>query len=80
MVKKAPAFPPTNYAADEARKSLLGKKVILVRALTGEELNGLDWQYDADLAIVLVFDDGTLVLPMRDPEGNGAGFLDIQKA
>jgi hypothetical protein len=79
--KKAPAFPPTNYHADEVRKNLLGKKVTLVRALTGEELEDLCWgRYEADQAIVIVFDDGTMVLPMQDPEGNGAGFLEIQSA
>ena len=58
--------------------SLVGKTVALVRPLTKSESSMLAWEYDYDReAFVIVFTDGTAVIPMRDPEGNGSGFLAI---
>lgn len=58
---------------------LVGKCVEKVRALLPEEYDALGWdQAGGDFPVVIVFTDGTLVVPARDPEMNGAGFLHLQ--
>ena len=51
---------------------LKGRKIVDVRYLGDDELKLLDWN---QRAIVLQLDDGTLIFPSRDDEGNGAGAL-----
>ncbi|MDA0345364.1 MAG: hypothetical protein O3C54_05320 [Proteobacteria bacterium] len=58
--------------AKEADKYLLGRKIIGTRYLTDEEVEGLGW-YNS--AIVLILDDGTLIFPSCDDEGNNAGAI-----
>lgn len=65
----------SHFYADEA-KQLIGKKVVDVVPLSNADKEQLMWDdYSGDSAIAIVFDDGTLVIPMRDDEGNGAGVL-----
>lgn len=67
------------YYADEA-KVLIGKKVVAVRPMNPEELALFYWEdYNSDSAIVIIFDDGTAIIPMQDAEGNGSGVLAIEK-
>lgn len=62
----------------EALKPLVGRKIVGVRPFLSEELDYFYWGGpDADYAVVLMLDDGTQVVPMRDPEGNGSGFLEV---
>lgn len=62
----------------EALKPLVGKRLVGVRAFDPEELDHFYWGgHDAHYAVVLTFDDGTQVVPMRDPEGNGPGFVEV---
>jgi len=49
-----------------------GKKVVRVRYLTAAECQTMGWD---EAPLVLQFDDGSLLFPSRDPEGNGAGCL-----
>lgn len=58
--------------AKEADKYLLGRKIIGTRYLTDEEVEMLGW-YNS--AIVLILDDGTLIFPSCDDEGNNAGAI-----
>lgn len=68
------------YYADEA-KVLVGKKVVLVRPMRPEEITLFGWEdYNSEHAIVILFDDGTAIIPMQDPEGNGSGVLAIERA
>lgn len=53
---------------------LIGRTIINVREMTKEELDEMDWYGSAT---VLVLDDGTEIVPSRDPEGNGPGTLFI---
>ena len=53
-----------------AERALLGKKVTQVRYLTESEVKDQGWY---NHGIVIVFDDGTFLLPMQDDEGNGPG-------
>ena len=68
------------YYANEA-KVLVGKRVVLVRPMKAEEIELFGWEdYNSEHAIVIVFDDGTAIIPMQDPEGNGSGVLAIERA
>lgn len=64
------------YWNEHARINLLGKKIVGVRYITQEEANNLGWN-SRSLAIQL--NDGTLIYPSMDDEGNNAGALFGQK-
>jgi hypothetical protein len=55
-----------------AEGHFLGKKIVAVRYLTDKEQESLGWDQSA---VVLQLDDGTLIFPSQDDEGNGAGAL-----
>lgn len=56
--------------------NVVGKKLLKVRPLTDSELHIFGWdEYDGESAIVLIFEGGHALIPARDPELNGAGFL-----
>jgi hypothetical protein len=57
-----------------AIEELKGKKIVKVRYMTGKESSDMGWGYKGR-AIVLILDDGTMLLPSVDPEGNGPGVL-----
>ncbi len=60
--------------------SLVGKTVKEVRPLTERECEMFAWDFQfEDYAMVVVFTDGTCVIPSQDPEGNGAGFLFVER-
>ena len=52
---------------------LLNRQIVKVRWMTKKEQKATGW--DGDRAIVLELDDGTLIFPSRDDEGNGPGAL-----
>ena len=53
-------------------KPLIGRKIVAIRYLTEEEMQDAGWhQY----CIVIQLDDGTLLWPSMDDEGNGAGAM-----
>lgn len=56
---------------------LIGRKIVDVRAMFPEEMDLFDWS--GELGAVLTLDDGTMFIPMRDPEGNAPGTLMVQK-
>lgn len=51
---------------------LLGKKIVAVRYLNDEEMQTLGWE---TRCVVIQLDDGNLIFPSCDDEGNGAGAL-----
>ena len=55
-----------------ASNLLLGRKIVLVRYLTNEEMEDMGWHCRC---VVIQLDDGTLILPSSDDEGNSAGAL-----
>ena len=67
-----PIKDPEKYWTGLAKKNLVGRKIVSVRYLSDEELETLDWY---DKAIVIQLDDGSIIFPSRDDEGNGAGAL-----
>lgn len=54
---------------------LVGRLIKSVRYLTPQEVEGLGWQVST---AVLELDDGTLIYPSQDDEGNDAGTFFLQ--
>lgn len=65
-------MPDEKYWVDYAKKNLEGKKIVSVRYLTDEETKNMGWD---EKALVIQFDDGSIIFPSADDEGNGAGAL-----
>ena len=57
---------------DAASKLLKGKKITEVRYLSKKEARDLGWNRRS---IVLQLNDGTVIYPSRDDEGNDGGAL-----
>ena len=53
----------------------IGKTIATIRPMTKKEVEDMAWSYDYDEAFVIIFTDGSALIPSQDPEGNGAGFL-----
>ena len=62
---------------EHARQHLQGRTIVQVEYMEDEEARDLDW---SELPLVLTLDDGTVLVPMRDDEGNGAGAVSCQKS
>ena len=58
--------------AKEAADKLVGRRIVAVRFMTKEEVKDCAW---FSAAVILKLDDGTMLYPMADDEGNGAGAL-----
>ena len=65
-----------NYWIEKAQSVLLNRKIIEVRYINEEEMETLGWY---KRAVVFLLDDGTIVYPSQDDEGNNAGALFYQK-
>ena len=61
-----------SYWTEVAAKQLLGKKIVRVRYLSQTEAEELGWN---ERPVVIQLDDGNLIYPSIDDEGNGAGVL-----
>lgn len=57
---------------DIASKQFLGKKIVAVRYMSQEEADEMGWD---SRPVVLQLDDGNILFPSRDDEGNDAGAL-----
>lgn len=60
------------YWTGIAQAQLLGRKIVQVRYLSHEEADDLGWY---ERCVVIQLDDGNLILPSSDDEGNSAGAL-----
>lgn len=60
------------YWTDYAKDRLVGRTIKLVRYLSAEETDALGW-YCRPLVIQL--DDGSILFPSKDDEGNDGGAL-----
>lgn len=62
--------------AGKPKSELEGRTIKTVRAMTRQELEAEGWTEDRHGArIALVLDNGTVLYPSRDDEGNGPGAL-----
>ena len=57
---------------NEARRPLEGRRIVKVRYMTAAEAESLGWGVRA---VVMQLDDGNLIYPSADDEGNDAGAL-----
>jgi hypothetical protein len=57
---------------EEAKKQLLNRKIVKVRYMTVDEMNDLGWY---SRPVVMILDDGNIIYPSRDDEGNDGGAL-----
>tara|TARA_B100001013_G_scaffold289965_1_gene189788 strand:+ start:142 stop:390 length:249 start_codon:yes stop_codon:yes gene_type:complete len=57
---------------DYANKHLKGRRIVHCRYLYAEEAEHLGW---GEAAVVLQMDDGSIIYPSCDDEGNGAGAM-----
>lgn len=53
----------------QAKQALVGKKVVTAEYIDDEEFGTI---------FTIVLDDGTVIIPLADDEGNGAGSLQVQ--
>lgn len=60
----------------KANQVLLNKKIVQVRYLSDAEQQAFGWH---NKCVVFQLDDGTLVFPCSDDEGNNAGTLHWNK-
>lgn len=54
------------------KKNLLNKKIVGVRMMSEDEVKEHGWTYRA---IVLILNDGEMIYPSMDDEGNDAGAI-----
>jgi len=55
-----------------ASDMLVGRKIVLVRYMSEDERESMGWH---TRPIVLQLDDGNMIYPSSDDEGNGAGAM-----
>ena len=62
----------------EAYGSIVGRKIVKVRPLMQEELDDMYWnQRYGSVGFAIILDDGQVLIPSCDPEGNGPGHVFI---
>ncbi len=57
---------------EQSEKVLLGRRILKIRYMTKKEAEELGWD---NRAIVIGLDNGTLIWPSMDVEGNNAGAI-----
>ena len=60
---------------NSTRKLLVGKTITHVRYLKDEEMEGMGWHYRP---AVIIFNDGSMLIPQSDDEGNEGGAMLFQ--
>jgi len=64
-----------NYI-DQEFGEFVGKTIAGIRPLRPEEIEDLYWEdYEHKPAFVIIFTDGSCLIPSADEEGNGPGFM-----
>jgi hypothetical protein len=54
----------------------IGLRLMKIRPMLPEELEAMYWDDGyGDVPMVLVFSNGSCLIPSQDPEGNGPGWL-----
>lgn len=55
-------------------KTLIGKRIVKIRKMTPDEFDANGWDFlPWKPCVVIELDDGTLLYPSTDAEGNGSG-------
>jgi len=63
---------PETYWPEYAEKILKGRKIVSCRYMTTEEAEEMGWNHRP---VIIQLDDGTIIFPSRDDEGNNGGAL-----
>jgi hypothetical protein len=64
-----------DYVQDEWGP-LVGRTIKSVREMTEEEVENMGWYVGGgSVPVVFTLDDGTVMVPSQDPEGNGPGHI-----
>ena len=63
---------PEKNILDKIRPALIGKTIASVRYMTPEEATSNHW---SERGVVIILNDGTMIYPMSDVEGNNPGAL-----
>lgn len=63
---------------DEAEARLVGRRIVSARYMSKDELCIMGWNHCHSGSIVFRLDNGTVVFPSTDDEGNGPGALMLQ--
>ncbi len=58
----------------DTETTITGRRIVEVRAMSARELDAEGWPLDETVP-VLVLDNGAILFPSRDEEGNGPGAL-----
>lgn len=61
-----------DFWSEKATKELVGKKIVGARYLSKKEMTALGWTKSV---LIMELDDGTLLFPSMDDEGNDGGAL-----
>jgi len=56
-------------------KDLIGRKIVRIRPLSNADRKVEGWEETHGATSVIELDDGTLIYPSQDDEGNGPGTL-----
>jgi len=70
----------TNAAVQRHFGRLTGRTITNVRALTRKQSIAIGFDDDmlgSNPVLALTLDNGDVVIPMADPEGNGPGWLEV---
>ncbi len=56
--------------------SIINKKIVGMRPLVKEEMEELYWtESPSEIAFAIILEDDQVLVPSRDSEGNGPGFI-----
>lgn len=62
-------------AAKVAKEWPVGRRIVEVRPMTPEELKDVGWDWGGAYVPIVILDDGSILYPSTDPEGNGPGAI-----
>jgi uroporphyrinogen-III synthase len=60
-------------------KDLIGKKIVSISPMTKAAVEAMGW-YCRTMPSKIELDDGTMIIAMRDEEGNGPGVIYVMGA
>jgi len=63
------------FSGNASRMELPGNIITKLRPMTFDEARWLFWEYDDHLPLVIELNDGKVIFPSQDSEGNGPGCL-----
>lgn len=76
--KNEEGLAPLQFQDKEVGMGFIGKRIVALRPMTHEEASWMFWPTNA-LPLVFVLEDGSVLFPSSDEEGNGPGtFMVLQ--